>query len=284
MRKKFDSNASKNYYTPMEGVLGTYIGELYHCEILKDDEIRRLIKLAQNGDKKAEEKIVKSHLKFTLTIGKRFSNGDYDLLCDLVGEANVGLLESIEKFDLNYPNKFITFSKDWMLKRVYEYLSFKNDLIKISNKHKHTKVKDINNKFYLENGRNADILEIYDLMDDDTVNEINIVGIDSTYLSDNYNEKNDDYEHFDISSFNKNEFEIDVENDYFKAIIDSSIGILTPKEQEVVKMLYGIDCFIPMETQMVADSIGLTYEAVRNINKRALHKLKSKIEKEIIMF
>jgi len=284
MRKKFDSNASKNYYTPMEGVLGTYIGELYHCEILKDEEIRKLIKLAQNGDKKAEEKIVKSHLKFTLTIGKRFSNGDYDLLCDLVGEANVGLLESIEKFDLNYPNKFITFSKDWMLKRVYEYLSFKNDLIKISNKHKHTKVKDINNKFYLENGRNADILEIYDLMDDDTINEINIVGIDSTYLSDNYNEKNDDYEHFDISSFNKNEFEVEVENDYFKAIIDSSIGILTPKEQEVVKMLYGIDCFIPMETQMVADAIGLTYEAVRNINKRALHKLKSKIEKEIITF
>lgn len=284
MRKRFDSNASQNYYTPMEGILSTYIGELYHCEVLNDVEIRKLIKLAQNGDKKAEEKIVKSHLKFTLTIGKRFSNGDNDLLCDLVSEANIGLLESINKFDLSYPNKFITFSKDWMLKRVYEYLSFKNGIIKISNKHKHTKIKDINNKFYLENGRNADILEIYDIIGDDTVNEVNIVDIDSTFLSDKYNEKNNDFEHFDLSSFNKNEFEKEIENDYFKAIIDSSIGVLTPKEQEVVKMLYGIDCFIPMETEMVADAVGLTCEAIRNINKRALHKMKRKIEKEIVVF
>ena len=38
---------------------------------------------------------------------------------------------NINKFDLNYPNKFLTFSKNWMLKRVYEYLSLKNDIIKI---------------------------------------------------------------------------------------------------------------------------------------------------------
>lgn len=284
MSKKFDSKASQSYYTPTEGALSTYIGELYHCEVLEDSVIRELIKLAQNGDKKAEEKIIKSHLKFTLTIGKRFSNGDYDLLCDLVSEANTGLLESINKFDLNYPNKFLTFSKDWMLKRVYEYLSLKNDIIKISDKYKQVKVKDISNKFYLKNGRNADILELCDIMGDNTINEISIVDIDSTYLSDNYNEKNNDFENFDLSSFNNNSFENEMEVDYYKTIINETIGVLAPKELEVVKMLYGIDQFIPMEIQSVADVIGVTYEAVRCINKRALYKMKNKIEKEIGSF
>ena len=151
MRKKFDSKASQTYYTPTEGALSTYINELQRCKVLEDSEIRKLAVLAQGGDKSAADKIVRSNLKFTFSIAKRFSKGDYDLLCDLVSEANIGLFESINKFDLNYSNKFITFSKDWMLKRVYEYLAIKNDTIKVSNKRKNHKTNEISNKFYLEN-------------------------------------------------------------------------------------------------------------------------------------
>ena len=75
-----------------------------------------------------------------------------------------------------------------------------------------------------------------------------------------------------------------MEVDYYKTIINETIGVLAPKELEVVKMLYGIDQFIPMEIQSVADVIGVTYEAVRCINKRALYKMKNKIEKEIGSF
>lgn len=284
MRKKFDSKASQTYYTPTEGALSTYINELQRCKVLEDSEIRKLAVLAQGGDKSAADKIVRSNLKFTFSIAKRFSKGDYDLLCDLVSEANIGLFESINKFDLNYSNKFITFSKDWMLKRVYEYLAIKNDTIKVSNKRKNHKTNEISNKFYLENGRTPDTVELYDIMGDESVDEISVVNIDTTYLSEYYDERNNDSDNFDINSFNHNEFESTIEADYTKHIIESSIGVLTEKEQSVVRMLYGIGHFIPMETEMVADAFGVTSEAIRHINKRALVKMKHKIKKEIVIF
>lgn len=74
-----------------------------------------------------------------------------------------------------------------------------------------------------------------------------------------------------------NDYETKSENEYSKSLISNSIGILNDREKKVVEMLYGIGDYRGYEIQEVACKLGITKEAVRLINKRALEKLKEEI-------
>jgi len=287
MLKQFSSKASKCYYTPNVGVLNSFLLEISKFKILDEKEIRKLVKLSKKGDEKATDKIVKSYQLFIVSVAKRYSSGNYELLCDLINEANIGLLKAIETFDLNYGTKLITHSIAWIQKSIFEYLSSTADPIKRTNKNKTIDVIKISNKFLLENGRLPAISEILDILEETkgivVIEEADIYNIEISSMSNivEFEGSNDMGSEIEFNNSDKmstaNEYEPQMECEYFKTIIDGAIGILTPKEQKVVKLLYGIDEFKQFELQEVAEVIGVTSEAIRLINKRALNKLKEEI-------
>ena len=189
---------------------------------------------------------------------------------------------------MKYENRFYTYAASWMQKMIFEYLGSTADPIKITNKSKTTNVKNITNRFLLENGRLPATAEILDILEEtkgiNIINESDIYNIEissmntiiefegSTDMGSQIERDNTDK----MSSIN--EYETKMNGEHFKTIIDSAIGILTPKEQRVMKLLYGIDEYKQFEIQEVAEVIGLTNEAVRLINKRALNKMKTEIE------
>ena len=70
------------------------------------------------------------------------------MLCDLVNEANVGLLKSIKTYDSKFENKFYTYAVHWMRKEICDYLTYFEPTIKKSNKNKSSsKVKKLSNDF-----------------------------------------------------------------------------------------------------------------------------------------
>ena len=286
MAATFNSKSPNKYFTPHIGSLNSYLNEISKHEILPEKEIRRLLKLAKTGDKNAIDKIVKSQSRFVFSIAKRYSSGEYELLLDLINEGNIGVIQSIDKFKTSFDNKFITFSKDWVKKNIFEYLTYTNDAIRRPNKIKSTKIKKVSNKFLLENGRLPMASEIMDILEDEGTpvnNEHDVFITNMSSMSDSIDfdgssdmESESEYNNLDRMC-SLNEYEQEAEDSYYKTIIDSSIGILTPKEQTVVKLLYGIDQFKTYEISEVAETIGLTGEAVRQINIRALNKMKEDI-------
>ncbi len=286
MSTTFNSKSPNKYFTPRVGSLNSYLNEISKHEILPEKEIRKLLKLAKLGDKNAIEKIVKSQSRFVFSVAKRYSSGEYELLLDLINEGNIGVIQSIDKFKTSFDNKFITFSKDWIKKNIFEYLTYTNDTIRRPNKIKATKIKKVSNKFLLENGRLPVASEIMDILEDEGTpvnNEHDVFLTNMSSMSDSIDfdgssdmESESEYNNLDRMC-SINEYEQETEDSYYKTIIDSSIGVLTPKEQTVVKLLYGIDQFKTYEISEVAETIGLTGEAVRQINIRALNKMKEDI-------
>jgi RNA polymerase primary sigma factor len=265
-----------------------YASEVYKCDILEESELRKLIKKAQGGDKKSEDKIVKSNLRFGISLAKRYARGDEKLLCDLISEANIGLIMSIYSFNFSYNNKFITYSKDWMLKMIFDYLTNSHDQIQRVNKVKTSKVKLITNTFLLEHGRVPDSLELIDILNEKygvTIkDETDIYNIQILSLNQESNDDPDnsmdtcelEFKNQNLVS-SKNSYETDIDIEYTKCLIDSAMFQLTPKEQKVIKLLFGIDEYKSFEMKEVADEMGVSSEAIRLISKKAIQKLKNTI-------
>lgn len=287
--RNLDKRVCNTYYTSNTGTLGSYLNEISKYKILSDKEIRTELVKAKTGDEKAIATIVNSNQRFVFSLAKRFSNGNNELLSDLINEANIGLINSINLFDLKKNNFFLTYSVYWMQRQIYLYLTFINPMIKVSNKAKTSKVSEIRNKFYLLNGRNPTSEEIIielkenyniDILNESDLYQLNTTSIDNPAITENYG----DFSSFYVLNGNtetdiitNNSCEENFNNDYSKSLISNSIGVLSDRERSVIELLYGIGDYREYEIQEVAQKLDITKEAVRLINKRALEKLKEEI-------
>lgn len=289
--RNLDKRVCSTYYTPTNGSLGQYLDDISKYKVLSDADIKILLVKAKKGDKKSMDKIVNSNQRFLFSLAKRFSGGNNELLSDLINEANIGLINAINYFDIKNENTFLTYAVYWMQRQIFLYLTFTDPMIKISNKSKTTKVSEIKNKFLLVNGRYPTSDEILDelqnsygikLNNRSDIYQISTTSIDAPSITENYDDfssyaSSNETENEIYSVVSNNEYEKNTEKDYSKTLISNSIGVLSDKERKVVEMLYGIDSYREYEIQEVAEKLGITKEGVRLINKRALEKLKDEI-------
>jgi len=290
MMRNLEKRISNTYYTPQGGSVGQYLSDISKYKILSDSDTRKLLKKAKNGDSKASDEIVKCNQRFVFSLAKRFSNGDSELLLDLVNEANIGLINSIKRFNPSNENTFLTYSVYWMQRQIFLYLTFINPMVKASNKAKTTKVSEIKNKFMMLNGRNPTSDEILDelqstfgvdILNETDIYQVTTTSIDSPNVTENYDDLSsfflDNQNRSDFVAVSHNSYGSDIEDDYSKSLISNSIGVLSKKERRVIELLYGIGDYREYEVQEVAEKMGISKEGVRVINKRALEKLKDEI-------
>lgn len=291
--KNLQKTSNYNYYTARTGTLQYYINDIAKYKILSPKESKDAVKKAKKGDQKAIASLVNSNQRFVLALSKRFSSGNNTLLLDLINEANIGLIKSIETFDINKENVFLTYAVYWMQRQIFSYITFTEPLVKITNKNKTTRVGDIKNKFFLENGRmptSEEIInELYNnyginITNDSHINELTTFSMDSSLNLDGFEDYSNYYANSNQTSddenniISKNTFETEIENDYKKQLISNSIGILTEKEKKVIELLYGFNQYRSYETKEVAEQVGVSPEGVRQIEKRALAKIKNEIQ------
>lgn len=290
--RNLDKRVNNTYYTPNSNSanctisIGRYLTDIAKYKVLSEEEIKTLLRKAKNNDSKAITKIVNSNQRFVFALAKRFSDGDMDLLSDLINEANIGLIKSISRFNESNNNKFLTYSVYWMQRQIFLYLTFTHPIIKVSNKAKTTKISDIKNKFLISNGRYPTPEEIVDelyqkygieIIDESDVYQLATSSIDGDLCGEVHDDFSSYYYDSNEKVITQNIFNDEIENNYSKTLISNSIGVLTPKEKKVVELLYGITDYREYEVQEVAMKLGMSKEGVRLINKRALEKLKSEI-------
>lgn len=98
--------------------------------LLKDNEMRELIKNAQEGDMQARDRLVNCNLKLVFNLVKRFQNRGYELE-DLFQIGCIGLIKAIDKFDLNYDVKFSTYAVPMIVGEIRRFLRDDNP-VKVS--------------------------------------------------------------------------------------------------------------------------------------------------------
>ena len=239
-------------------------------KVLPEKEKMKLLKLAQEGNKNAREKLINGNLRLVLSVIQRFTNRG-ESLDDLFQVGCIGLIKSIDNFDISQNVRFSTYAVPMIIGEIRRYLR-DNNSIRVSRSMRDIayKAMQVKEQMTNQNNREPTIEEIANEMD---ISKENIVlalesiveplslyepvfsdGGDTVYVMDQVGDNNDDTNWLNEIS------------------LKQSIQNLSEREKRILSLR-----FFSGKTQMeVASEIGISQAQVSRLEKGALDKVKNK--------
>lgn len=282
---------SSSLYWNRNNVTMLYFDDIKKYDILtptEEYELFEKIKFGTPSEKvKAREKIIQCNQRFIVSAARRWST--YNNLPDLINEANIGLMKAIDNFDHTINKRFLTYAIWWIRKELNAYLITKENVVKTKNAHKiYISANKVRNEFYSREGRYPTTEEIkeliyknynYDIRHNEDLYELRVSSIDETYSNDGDDASftmEDNSEYAMVSS--SCNIEENIEKDYEKSFVESLLVTLNDREQEIIKLLYGINEVRELSIDEVADKLNMSRERVRQLKFAILDKLKKEME------
>ena len=281
MRSKFkDSLDSKN--------ISRYLKQIAKFPQLTPKEEKDLGRLIQQGDKKAQVKLVESNLRFVVSYVKKYGGMGLSLP-DLINEGNLGLIEAAKRFDPKKNVKFISYAVWWIRQAVIHALTKYSRIYHVPQKlsDQISGMKRVRAQLKKEFGREATREEIAIRMKIpvEDVEDLEILTGKDISLSDKYYD--DDVEIGDrIKDSLSPSVEYQIVKNSVQENIRDNLNELEEKEADVLKLRFGIiDKNLaekygieekdqnPNTLQEIGDKLHLTRERIRQIEKKAMRKL-----------
>ena len=265
---------------------------------IKPEDEAMLFDYCKNGTKeeKAEARkiIIEGNQRFVVSVARAYATNNN--LMDLINEGNIGLMEAVDAFDPNVKVngktvKFITFAVHYIRRAINQFKVNNDAIVKKNNISKTYHVLSrARNKFLQENGRQPTTDELKDLVNKEYDLKINdsadMLDLRVTYIDENASDDDDDANLADLATFNSysasgNGYERTESNDYNKAMVTSLLKVLTPREQRIIKMAFGIGECRELTNDEIAERIGLTTERIRQMRTSIMKRLREEFKKKI---
>ena len=268
----------KNILTENSELLQKYFKDISKYPIYKGEEQIELARKMKNGDKKAREQLINSNLRFVVTCAKQFVGQGVPLV-DLINSGNLGLIQSVEKYDPDKGYHFISYAVWYIRREIIKAIYNTGRTIRypITYITKITKVKKAYEEFLNKNQREP--------TDEELINLTNLTQkqYKSTIINKSYCQSLDTV----ITDDNKLTLEDIIPDDsnssydpFAKEYIEKSINlILNEREKFVINRYYGLNGYTEKTIKEIAQELGLGEERVRQIRKNSIIKLKKRKEK-----
>lgn len=267
--------------------LNEYIKDINKIKPITEDEEKELLLKASNGDKEAKNVIVEHYLRLVISMARRYANKSLSFE-DLIQEGNFGLMKAIEKFDPSMGYRFSTYATWWIRQSISRAIADKGSVVRLP-VHLYEKVNLVRKATITleqELKRKPTTKEIanYLRLSEKVVNLALKNGTEPCSLNDFISEE-ESLEYEDVLQSNDDSVEDKVTLKFLKDDINKLFDskILTEREKEVLKLRYG---FYDNSTYILGDVskiYGVTGERIRQIEEKALKKLrKSKIIYEFL--
>lgn len=278
MKPRF-SNPAKNETLEGDSVLYEYIREISDYKSLSPAEEKEVAKKAKEGDTEAKQKLIKANLKLVVTIAKKAIHMSNLPVIDLIQEGNLGLMIAADKFNYKLGYKFATYASWWIKQAMFKAISEQSHCMKIPVYIQETLSRFSKIKREMERENNCQVKT------EDVAKRMNIEPdkID-TFLSaytktisiESGLENNDGKEMniADIIQDEKASATKNVEYENLKTDILNVISTLKEREQEVVKMRYGLGNSTRKTLEEIGNIYGVTKECIRQTEMRALKKMR----------
>lgn len=266
-----------------DDILRMYLKEIGEIPLLTPQGEIELAKRIEMGDKAAKQRMIEANLRLVVSIAKKYIGQGLSLL-DLIQEGNFGLIRAVEKFDYRLGNKFSTYASFWIKQAIARSLADSGrtiripiHLVDIIRKYNNTK-----KELFQKTGKIPKPEEIAEHMNIslERLQGIITAGQDLVSLATPIGDEGETF----LEDFIEDKSMTDPETGAFSTALRESIeGILQmlpPREQEIVKLRYGLDTKKPQTLEEVGKVVGVTRERIRQIEVKALKKLKRTSKKE----
>jgi RNA polymerase primary sigma factor len=260
-----------------ENVISIYLKEINRIPLLTREEEDKYARLAAKGDKHAKDMLVKSNLRFVVNVAKRYQNQGLPL-ADLISEGNIGLINAIERFDVDKGYHFISYAVWWIRQAILKAVCEKSRLIRLPLNRANELVQIEKARKTLEGGysENGEVREIARLleMDEEHVADLLNVARDLVSLETPVFDERDSSV---VGDFVENDLyaspeSVAIDNN-LRDDINEALETLSEKEREVVQYRFGLNGRRAMSLKEIGDIFHLTKERIRQIEKNALKRL-----------
>jgi RNA polymerase primary sigma factor len=260
-----------------DGSLDQYLKEISQYPLIDRDEEARLARGIREGDAECLDKLVRSNLRFVVSVAKKYQNQGVHL-SDLINEGNLGLIRAAHKFDETKGIKFISYAVWWIRQAILQALAEQSRIVRVPLNRAGAlhRIGRRSSALLQELGREPTVEEIaqdLDLSEEEVEATLAIsqshLSLDAPlspgednrlldYLPDQFSPHPDDQAY----------------EEALRETVDAALSTLKEREAKVLRLYFGLDDQEPMTLEEIGTLLGITRERVRQIKENALNRLR----------
>jgi RNA polymerase primary sigma factor len=256
-----------------------YLREIGKVPLLSGEEEVSLAKRKEKGEKEAVQKLVQSNLRLVVSIAKKFAGRSGMTLLDLIQEGNIGLFRAVEKFDYKKGYKFSTYATWWIRQAITRALADQSRTIRIPVHMVETinKFQQIQRRLIQDLGREPLPEEIASEMGEEIEKVRHIMKISQETVSLDISIGDDEGEDSKLRDFVEDTKTVTPSKAASRELLGEHIREiikdLSPREQKILEMRFGLGDGIAHTLEEVGQEFGVTRERIRQIEAKALEKI-----------
>ena len=262
-----------------------YLQEIGKEELITAQEEVELARRIRQGDQKALEKLVRANLRFVVSVAKQYQTQGLSLP-DLINEGNLGLIKAAKKFDETRGFKFISYAVWWIRQSIMQALAEQARIVRLplnqlgaANKVKKA-FSELEQKFEREPSA-EELSQLLDLPMDKIANTMKMPGkhvsMDAPLVQGEDSTLLDVIENSDSPGADSM-----LMNESLQKEINRSLATLSEREQDVIKMFYGIGIQHGLSLEEIGEKFDLTSERVRQIKEKAIKTLRQNSRNKLL--
>ncbi|MDR2738343.1 MAG: RNA polymerase sigma factor RpoD/SigA [Treponema sp.] len=274
--KNIQKNSSRMQVSD-ENILSMYLKEINRIPLLTREEEDVAAREAAQGSRAAQHKLVNANLRFVVNVAKKYQ-GQGLPLSDLISEGNIGLMNAIERYDVDKGYHFISYAVWWIRQAILKAICEKSRMIRLPLNRANELVQIEKAKKCVQNSGSgeSEINEIARLLAMEPEHVVDIINISRDLVS-LENPVYDEKDSTTLGDFIEDENYASPEKYATNAALHDDIEMvldtLNPKEADIIRYRFGLGEKAPMSLKEIGDHFNLTKERIRQIEKKALRRL-----------
>jgi len=260
-----------------EGSLDQYLREISAYPLLDREEEAELARRIREGNEEALDKLVRSNLRFVVSVAKKYQNQGV-ALGDLINEGNLGLIRAARKFDETKGIKFISYAVWWIRQAILQALAEQSRIVRVPLNRAGAlhRIGRRSSILLQELGREPTVEEIADELDLSHEEVQRTLAISQSHLS--LDAPITPGEDNRLLDYLPDQFSPGPDDEtYDRALsttIEEALGTLKEREARILRLYFGLDGQEAMTLEEIGSLLGITRERVRQIKEKALSRLR----------